>query len=303
MKPQALKKGDMIGVMATSCWVPQEDLDKAKSFIEGLGYKVYIHPQATARLNQSAGTAQEKADAFHDLIRDPAIKAIFGARGGNRAMTMLSRIDFNLVAANPKIIMGYSDVTALLNAIYQKTGLVTFHGPLFRELPRRSEVPQMLGLLAGKKPAMDFSDAKVLREGKAEGKLIGGNLSMLQSLSGTPYQPDTDGAILFIEDVGDHMSRYDRMLAHMKLAGWFNRISGLIVGSFTETGDDKDRPFGFTLEEVIREHLGDRKIPIVTNAPFGHGDKLTPLPVGGQAKLEAKNGKVTLKLSNSPVLK
>lgn len=304
MKPAALKKGDTIGIMATSSCVPQEDLDKAKSFLERLGYKVYVHPQATEKLHQSAGTAQSKVDAFHDLIKNPDIKAIFGARGGNRAMTMLGKIDFNLVASNPKIIMGYSDVTALLNAITEKTGLITFHGPLFREMPRRKELQQALDLLGGKKPPeMDFSQSRVLREGKAEGRLIGGNLSVLQALSGTPFQPDTDGAVLFIEDVGDHMSRYDRMLAHMKLAGWFNRISGLVVGSFTDTCDDKDRPFGFRLEDLIREHLDGRDIPIVIDAPFGHGDKLYTLPVGGKAKLEAKNGKVTLKITDSPVLK
>ncbi|MCB9991646.1 MAG: LD-carboxypeptidase [Rhodospirillales bacterium] len=297
-KAPALKPGDTIGVMSTSCWVGQEDLDRAKAFLEAKGYKVYIHPQATARLHQSAGDAQGKADAFHDLITNPDIKAIFGSRGGNRALTMLDKINFSEVAANPKIIVGYSDLTVLLNSIYNETGLITFHGPLFRELPDRTEaeLTQLLSLLEGKTPDIPFNDAEIIQEGAAEGPLIGGNLSLLQALSGTPHQPDTDGAILFIEDIGDHISRYDRMLAHMKLAGWFNRISGVIIGSFSNTKDDEDRPFGFSLEDVVREHFKGTDIPIVCGAPFGHRDTLYTLPVGGKARLEAKDGKITFKL-------
>ncbi len=302
MKAAALKKGDTIGVMATSNWVSQEDLDKAKTYIEGLGYKVLIHPQATERLNQSAGTAQSKVNAFHDLVKNPKIRAIFGARGGNRAITMIDKIDFNAVVENPKIIIGYSDLTVLINSINQQTGLVTFHGPVFRDLPTHKDTAHMLDLLSGGTPAMDFSGSRVFKEGNAEGPLIGGNLSMLMALSGTPWQPDTTGAILFIEDVGDHMSRYDRMLAHLRLAGWFNHISGLVVGGFTETGQDKGTPFGFTLDDSIGEHLAGLNIPIVMDAPFGHGDKLYTLPVGGKAKLETANGKAALTLT-APAVK
>lgn len=301
MKPPALKKGDTIGVMSTSCWVEQGDLDRAKAFVEQQGYKVYIHPQATERLHQSAGTADSKVNAFHDLLKDPAVKAIVGSRGGNRALTMLDKIDFALVAAHPKIIMGYSDLTALLNGIHRKTGLVTVHGPLFREWPGRADLLQTLDLLAGQTPNLDFSTCRIIREGSAEGTLIGGNLSMLQALSGTPFQPDTDGAILFMEDAGDHLSRYDRMLAHMKLAGWFDRISGVMVGSFSKTGDDADRPFGFTLENLIGEHFRGRDIPIVMDAPFGHGGRLCPLPVGGKGKLSVRDGRVAFELTEPAV--
>ncbi len=301
LKAPALKKGDTIGILSTSCWVDQADLDRAKAFMEARGYKVYIHPQATEQLHQSAGTAQSKVDALHDLFRNPDIKAIFGSRGGNRALTMMDKIDFNLVANNPKIIIGYSDLTSLLNGIQRKTGLITFHGPLFRELPDRNELEQLFDLLEGKTPDLDCSEAEIINEGSAEGKLIGGNLSVLQALSGTEFQPDTDGAILFIEDIGDHISRYDRMLAHMKLAGWFNKISGVVIGSFTKTGDDADRPFGFSLEDIVREHLGDLDIPIIMNAPFGHGDTLNTLPVGGKAKLEAKNGQISFKITEPAV--
>lgn len=192
--------------------------------------------------------------------------------------------------------MGYSDITVLLNAIHRKTGLVTYHGPVLSRIGARNreDIVQMRALLGGSLPALDFTDCKVLHEGTAEGALIGGNLSMLAALSGTPYQPNTHGAILFLEDIGDHLSRYDRMLAQMRLAGWFEDIAGLIVGDFSKTGDDPARPFGFTLEEVISEHLEGLDIPIIMNAPFGHGERLSTLPVGQHTRLRASNGDVSL---------
>lgn len=301
MKAASLKKGDTIGIISTSCWVEQGDLDKAKTFLESKGYKVLIHTQATNRLHQSAGDAQSKADALHDLFKNPDVKAIIGSRGGNRCSTIMDKLDFNLIASNPKIILGYSDMTILLNAIHEKTGLVTFHGPLLRELPDRKEFEDLIKLLEGQNPSYDFSSAKLLKQGKAQGKLIGGNLSLLQAMSGTDFQPCTDGAILFIEDTGDHISRYDRMFAHMKLAGWFNKISGVIIGQFTNTGDDEDRPFGFSLEDIIKEHFEGLDIPIIMDAPFGHGDALPTMPIGSYAELEADDNGIKFSLTEPAV--
>ncbi|MBN8522020.1 MAG: LD-carboxypeptidase [Alphaproteobacteria bacterium] len=285
IRPPALKHGDTIGVMATSCWLEESDVLAAKSYIESLGYKIYIHPQTLCRHHQSAGTASEKIDALHDLYRNKNIRAIIGARGGNRAITMMNGIDYDLIINNPKIFMGYSDMTILLNGIFARTGMITYHGPLFRELPKRKEMPQILSILSGKEKTIVLTGANIFRSGDAEGTLIGGNLSVFQTLLGTPNLPDMRNAILFIEDVGDHLSRYDRMLGHLKMAGILNKISGLIVGSFTEVEDDKDRPFGFTMEDIIREHTAGLDIPILMNAPFGHGDDLPVFPVGAHVRL------------------
>lgn len=291
--PPALKKGDIIGVMSTSCWVEEEDVLKAKRFIEEQGYKAFIHPQTTARLNQSAGSAEEKANALNELFANPEIKAIFGSRGGNRANTTLDKIDFNLIRKNPKIIIGYSDITILLNAIYQKTGLVTFHGPLFRELPTHRDYDQMIGVLSGTSDSLDVSECTVLKPGDAEGTLLGGNLSLFQGLLGTSHMPDMKGSILMLEDVGDHLSRYDRMFCHLKNAGILQQLSGLIIGSFTKVKDNEDNPFGFSLEDIILEHTEGLDIPILMNAPFGHGERLCTLPIG--AKVSLKNGRISFK--------
>lgn len=284
--PPALQPGDTIGVMSTSCWVDESDILKAKEFVESRGYEVFVHPQATKRLHQSAGSADDKVKAFHDLFKNTDVKAIMSARGGNRAITMLDQIDFDLVKNNPKALIGYSDLTILLNSVYARTGMVSFHGPVFRELPERKDAGQMLDILAGKVQTIDLPGAQIVRAGVAEGRLLGGNLSLFQTLLGTPYLPDMKGAILFLEDIGDHLSRYDRMLGHLRAAGILKQISGLILGQFTDIQDDEERAFGFTLEDVVREHTAGLDIPVLMNAPFGHGDDLPTFPVGCPVRLE-----------------
>lgn len=293
--PPPFQKGDLIGVMSTSCWVEEQDILTAKTFIEKQGYQAYIHPQAIAHLNQSAGSAEEKVSAFHDLIANPEIRAIFSARGGNRASTMIDTLDFDLIQRNPKIIIGYSDLTILLNAIAAKCDMTTYHGPLFRELPTHADYKQMIGVLSGQIDEIDLSEATTLRKGNAEGTLLGGNMSVLQGLIGTPYAPDFKDAILILEDVADHISRYDRMFCHLRNSGILNQISGLIVGSFTDMKDSETRPFGFSLEDIIQEHTKGLNIPIIMNAPFGHGDRLVTLPIGAKAVL--KNGTLSFKSS------
>lgn len=287
--PPPLKSGDTIGVMAPSSHVDMASLEAVRGFAEVRGYKLLIHPQVTERLHQSAGTPAQKIAAFHDLLRDDAVRAIIGARGGNRAAGMLAGIDYDLVRRNPKIIMGYSDMTALLNGIHAKTGLVAYHGPVFREwLKRGEDMEGAMRLLTGQAQTILLDSAVAVRPAKnaVTGKLLGGNLSVLQSLIGTPYAPDFTGAILFIEDAGDHMSRYDRMLGHLRNAGILARLGALIVGDFGVPQDNPDNPFGFTLADIVAEHTAGYDYPVLMDAPFGHGARLVTLPVGQSATLD-----------------
>ncbi|MBU0859492.1 MAG: LD-carboxypeptidase, partial [Alphaproteobacteria bacterium] len=178
MKAKALKKGDLIGVFSPSSYVEAEKVETARAFLESKGYRVFIHPQTLNRHHQSAGSDAEKLTALYDLLRDKKVKAIFAAGGGNFALHLLDDIDYKLVAKNPKILMGFSDVTALLNAFHAKTGLVTFHGPVLTWIPGQPKAMHdfNMGVLAGKTPSYPMAGARVLRAGKAEGKLIGGNL-------------------------------------------------------------------------------------------------------------------------------
>ena len=286
--PLPLLPGDTIGIMAPSSRANKDNVAKLQTLLEKRGYKVFIHPQTFLIDHQSAGSGMEKAAAFHDLIRRDDIKAIFFSNGGNRACTMLEHLNFDRIAKNPKIIMGYSDVTALLNAIQVKTGLITYHGPMarsFLSLPKK-QVDQCFDLLSGKAKILEMPKAKILKAGTAKGKLIGGNLSVLCSLLGTPYQPDFKNAILFLEDIGEETSHIDRYLWQLRNSGALHQIKGLVLGSFSDMKDTGQTKYGFTLKDCVEAVTADLKIPVLMNAPFGHGKDLYTLPLGASAALK-----------------
>ncbi len=285
MKPAPLQKGNLIGVMAPGGYVEKPDIELAKTFMESQGYRIDVHAQTFARRGQMAGTAQERADAFHDLVKDPEIRAIWAAGGGNGVLRMLPLIDFDLIKNNPKQIIGFSDVTALLNAIYAKTGLIACHGSVFKNIHNHKDAQTLLDLLAGEDTALPLDNADVLKGGEAHGPLLGGNLSVFQALIGTDYMPDTNGAILFFEDCNEELSRMDRMLCHFKHAGILKNAAALLFGQFKNMSDS-GRPFGFTIEDIIREHTSGLNVPVIMNAPFGHGEDLFPLPVGSKGKID-----------------
>lgn len=303
--PPALTPGDTIGIMAPSSRVSRPAVEKSKALLESHGYHVYIHPQTFAEDRASAGTAEEKSAAFHDLWRGPAIKAIMAVRGGNRAGTMLEYIDFDIIEGHPKPLIGFSDVTMLLNAISGKTGLVTFHGPVLTWLikgQKKDGLEQIFTLLNGEDAALPMDEAQILKEGTAQGPLYGGNLSIFTSLIGTPYMPDCRGALLFLEDLADEWSRYDRMFIQLRNAGILGQIGGLIIGDLS--GEDTGgTPFGFTLTDILNEHTRGYDIPIITNAPFGHRGPLYTLPVGAPAELRAEKGKISLEFLGPAVQK
>lgn len=283
-----LNPGERIGVMAPSSFVERADIEKSTAALEARGFEVYIHPQTYARhpttIGQSAGAAGEKLEAFHNLWADDTIKAIWCAGGGNRALYLTPHLDFKLIASNPKPLIGFSDVTALLNPITARTGLTTFHGQVFKHLHKFDQLDETLGVLSGQTTAMDLSQCKIVKSGSAEGSLVGGCLSLFHYLPGSADCPDLEDAILFLEDTSDHISRFDRMFAQMKRQGVFDKISGLVLGEFIDL-QDGERPFGFTIEDIALEAIGGRDIPIVMNAPFGHGKNLLPLPIGKKALL------------------
>lgn len=289
LPPKALKKGDTIGVIAPSSAWDVAKLKPAITFLENQGFKVALHPQTRTKHNQFAGTVEEKLTALHEYFADPSIDAIFCTCGGNGIIHYLDQIDYNLIKQNPKILLGFSDITLLLNAIYAKTGLTTFHGPTLTTISRFSEKwrEEMLNILTGQKSAVALDTQDI----EMAGTLIGGNLSVMQALIGTPFSPDTKGAILLLEDINDHLSRYDRMIAHMKQAGWLKNLSGMILGEFKNSKDNPERPFGHGIRDMVQNHAPD--IPVISNAPVGHGDNLCTLPIG--AKVHLKNSLLSFK--------
>lgn len=297
-RPKALKPGDTIGILAPSSYIESDRLDAGVAVLRELGFEVSIHPQTLAREGQSAGTAVEKVAALHESILDPSIRAIMAAGGGNRGAQILPLLDYSLISSHPKLYIGFSDSTAILAGLAAKTGLISCHGPVVKTLPTldQAALSAFSTLLSGKIPSYPMNDAKMLIAGQAEGRLFGGTLSVLCALQGTGFLPDLTGAILYLEDTGEELSRFDRMLWQMKTATPFSRLGGLVFGQIG-LPDETGRPFGFTLEDIITEHTRGLSIPVVMNAPFGHVDRAFPLPFGSVASLTASQDDIKLKLS------
>lgn len=291
-----LNPGDTIGIMATSSRTDATRVNHCAKTLESMGYKVKIHSQTFATcsttrgtLTSSAGSPAEKAAAFHDLWNDPDVKAIMSARGGNEAAEMLPLLDYARISATPKIIIGFSDVTALAVGINKQAGIVTFHGPLLHSFDAldQGDLTQCFRMLSGHGRDIPLPGSRALRTGTSQGRLLGGNLSVLCSLLGTPYEPDFQDALLFLEDVGDEFSRMNRFFLQLKLAGAFNKISGLLIGGFSDMTDNGRVAFGRTIEDMVDQHTQETSFPIVMDAPFGHENRLITLPVGAPAQLKA----------------
>ncbi|MBC6402932.1 MAG: LD-carboxypeptidase [Hyphomonadaceae bacterium] len=314
LKPKRLAVGDTVGLVAPGSNVTEdEDIRFAVDLIESLGFRVREGDNLYRRHYYLAGRAGERAADLNKMFKDPSIDAVFCIRGGNGSAQTLPDLDYAAIRSNPKILLGYSDITSLLNGIHHKTGLVTFHGPVFRDNFTRytlGEFQKILmelraGAVVGAPPVFDSGRGRVERSnrlttinpGRAEGRLIGGNLSLLGSLVGTPYFPDMEGAILFIEDVSEPVYRIDRMLTHLRLAGVFSKISALAIGKFTSIKPFDENSPG--LEELFRSYFSGGHIPVLRGLMIGHVDDQTVIPVGIRSRLDADAK--TLTLLESPV--
>ena len=275
MNSNVLKPNLHIGVFSPSSYVEKQDIEDAKALLEAQGHRVFIHPQTYERHNQSAGTHTQKIEALHALYQNTDIDVIWAAGGGNRSLHILDHLDLELIRTHPKPMIGFSDVTALLNGITVKTGIPNIHGPVFKHVPKHSEALDALSTPF----SFPLNDIEVLKPGRAEGVLYGGNLSLFQYLPETLGRDFTKGALLFLEDCHEELSRIDRMMLHLKRSGIFENAGALLFGSFTSL-QDSATPFGFSLKEIIQEHTDGLDIPIAMNLPFGHGQKNHPLPVG-----------------------
>ena len=309
LRPKSLKRGHRIGVVSPSYWLEKKSLGNAVTGFQKKGYEVQLGDSVYLKDGPFAGTPQQRANDINQMFSDPNIDAIFCARGGYGANRVLPLLDYDLIQSKPKIFMGYSDITAFLTSITQKTGLVTFHGPMlstFKNTLVPYNLDTLVNVLSGKEDIriVEPNELKstILKSGKAIGPLWGGNMCLLGNQLGTKNQLNTDGVILFIEDVDESLYAFDRMLFHMKAAGMFENIRGLIVGELTEM-KDQAIPFGKTTDEIILDICGDLNIPIVTNFPCGHGNYQATLPISLPVELRADKNFVELFFLKSPVRK
>lgn len=288
-----------IRVIGPSSHVNPEQIQTAVQWLEDKGFSISVDPQVFNRDYQSAGPVEEKVNALHNAFSDNEIDIIFTSCGGNGAIHLLPFLDFDLIKTNPKPLIGFSDITILLNAIYAKTSLTTFHGPTLTQIQKPlpdAQLDQCLQLLSSEFNPITWNECEPINTGKAKGRLIGGNLSVFQTLLGTPYCPiqDDKNYILFLEDVGDQISRYDRMLAHLKISGVLDKVSAIFIGDMQYNDDLGRVPFGRDLETIIRENTQGLDIPIAMNCPFGHRGQLWTLPIGHTATVTIQNNSVEL---------
>jgi muramoyltetrapeptide carboxypeptidase len=283
--PRRLSPGELIGVISPAGPVDVSDLKPGLDLLASRGFRVREAAHLYDRNDYLAGHDEGRLSDLHAMFEDEEIAAVLCARGGYGTMRLLDRIDYDLIRDHPKIVVGYSDITALLMAIYKQIGLIGFHGPMVRGLSSVSEdsIEGLLGILSSDQPvSFDPMEGTCLISGKAEGPLMGGNLSLICHLVGTPFLPSLEGAILFIEDRGEPLYRIDRMLTHLSLAGQLKGIAGLIAGEFLDCGDPS------AIDRLLMALASDLNIPLITGFPAGHGRNNLTLPLGMPAQLDTR---------------
>ncbi|MGE5838985.1 MAG: S66 peptidase family protein [Deltaproteobacteria bacterium] len=283
IKPARLRKGDRIGILAPAGPVLREEVRPGLDFLKSLGFEPVCSPHLYDRKGYLAGDDQARVKDLHAMFRDRKIRAVLCARGGYGIHRILQDLDYGLFSRHPKILVGYSDITALLLAVFKKSGLITLHGPVLRDLLKgdgRNAALLMNLLTTGESMTVNFSDGTIVRKGRAEGVLLGGNLSLICQLLGTPFLPSFKGKLLFIEEKGEPLYRIDRMLSHLLLSGEIEKCAGLMLGSFEECGDPA------AVVDLVGDRCSRLNMPIVTGLPVGHGVDNVPLPVGARAVLD-----------------
>ncbi|HEY1374406.1 MAG TPA: LD-carboxypeptidase [Candidatus Binatia bacterium] len=293
-KPAALKPGDKIAVVAPSGKVDDERLKAGIAALERAGFAVETADNILARKGYLAGEAAGRAAALRKFFERPDIAAIMAARGGFGSIQMLPYLDADAIRRHPKIFVGYSDLSIVINWLVQRCGMVAFHGPMVAmELARGLDgrnADFFWGTLTGKKQRWEIDIAETVQSGIAEGESAGGCLSTVVTTIGTPYEIDTAGKMLFLEDVAEKPYRIERMLTHMKMAGKLDRVAGVVFGSFSYCEGDGERE----VAEVIREMFRDAPYPVATGVPAGHGDDNIILPLGVKMRLDGAAGRLSL---------
>ncbi|HYG59774.1 MAG TPA: LD-carboxypeptidase [Symbiobacteriaceae bacterium] len=304
-KAPRLQYGDTIGVVAPAGPVPAEALEEGLARLRSWGYRTAVGHAVLNRRGYLAGNDAERAADFHRMWANPQVKGIICARGGYGAMRILERLDWELIARTPKFFCGFSDITALHVAMERKAGLVTFHGPMTAAMgsavtyntagqQTAMQATEPLGAVPWPEPGEGAPVPQAIRPGVAEGRLAGGNLSLLAALMGTPWEPDFAGRIVLLEDVDEAPYRVDRMLMHLLLAGKLQQAAGIVFGDSPSCMKGPEGKPSLTLAEVLEDHLGGLGIPVLYGFPCGHTGYRATIPLGVQARLDAGAGALTV---------
>ena len=295
MYPSLLRKGDTVGVITPSSpLVDDSGYAIADENFSSLGLRVKWGTNVGKRYGHLAGTDAERIADMENMFADPDIKAIVCLRGGSGAARLLDRLDYQLIARNPKIFLGYSDITAFHSAIYTQTGLITCHGAVANSHWTPMVIRQFEQLFfEGKLPTYtpDRKPIKTITEGTAEGKLLGGNLTVLTGIAGSTYFPDFEDSILFLEEIGEEPYRIDRMFSQLALTGALRKIKGFVFGQCSDC-QSKNPASSLTVEQILYDYISPLGIPAFQGALVGHIDEQFILPVGARVCIDATQGSI-----------
>jgi len=307
LRAPRLQPGDTVALVnPASAIYERQPYEVAAESLQALGFKVREAPNLRARRGQFAGTDEQRAADVNAMFADPGVQGILAMTGGSGATRILPLLDYGLIGRHPKFFGGFSDLTALINAIHARTGLVTFHAPMADSEWNEFSVAQfravaMEGQAATLRNPAPRGEVLVPRAGRiqtltggvASGPLVGGNLAVLTAMAGSPYWPDFDGAILLLEDVNEYIYRVDRMLSTLRNAGVLQRVAGVVLGGFTRC--EPGSGFGtLTLDEVFDDYFRPLGVPVFRGASFGHIPQKYTLPIGLPAQMDADAGTIRL---------
>lgn len=297
--PDALQKGDKIRIISPAGRVAEKYVVPAAEWLKKQGYRVDLGKHVFARHYQFAGTDKQRLEDLQEAFNDEETKAVLCSRGGYGTVRIIDKIDFTRFLKKPKWLIGFSDIT-ILHTCFNNLDVATIHGVMPRYFFTKKNEPtknlhSLMKLLSGQPVSYTFPGNERNRNGKVSGEITGGNLSILSSLQGTKYEIDTDGKILFLEDIDEFLYHADRMMHQLKLSAKLDNLAGLVLGNFTDMKDNES-PFGRTVHEIIAEAVADYDYPVCFGFPAGHNSKNLALSFGQNWQLEVSENSSELKL-------
>lgn len=292
MLGKKLKKGDTLGIIAPASFTSMENVESAKNNLEKMGFKVVLGESTKSRWYSYAGQEEVRVKDINDFFANPDIDGIICMRGGYGCNRLVEMVDYSIIEKNPKVFIGYSDITTLHMSIFQKVGLVTFHGPMavsnFSGEYNQDTYRSFEEVLMNDNDEIilkNFTkELGVLSEGRAEGEIVGGNLATMIASLGTEYDVDYNGKILFLEEIGEKTYKIDRMLNQLKKFKVFEKINGIVLGDFRNCPADSDNDM--SLMDVFQDYLSDLKIPVVYDFESGHSEPMVTLPMGAKVRID-----------------
>lgn len=299
IKPARLREGDLVGLIAPGGHTNDAALAQAVANIESLGLRVRLGDNVHYVYGNYGGTVEQRIADLHAMFLDPEIKAVWAVRGGSGCISLLEHIDYRLIRAHPKVLIGYSDITCLHLALLKKSGLVTFHGPVGSSTFSEYSVAQMRSVLMAPQDnytiamCADNPPPRTVHAGVATGRLIGGNLSLVSALAGTPYAADFKDCILYLEEVNEEPYRVDRMMTQLQLSQGYRNAAAVILGIF-ENCEGADGESALSLDDTVDQHLLPLTRPAVAGYSFGHIRNQFTIPVGLRARLDTQQQTLTL---------